>query len=360
MLSYKFLFENKGYIHALLETGVLSFFLTYFSIPKILKISFQNKILNLPNERSSHSEEVPHLGGIAIFFSIIICCHIFAPELSEYRYLYPSVIILCFTGIIDDFITIDAKNKLYTQIIAALLITIGSDIRIRSFFGVIGIYELNYFMSITFTVFVYIAIINAYNLIDGIDGLAGGIGIIASIAFLYTFLKLQEFSLVILSFSLATSLIAFLRYNFSKKKRIFMGDTGSMLVGFLLSFMAVKFIDICNQDNINFINSPAIAIAILIVPISDTLNVFILRILNGTSIFNADRRHIHHKLLRLNLTHIESTIIICLCYIFVLCVTYYFRYLEIHYLILLILCMGFLFSISPTIITRFLQKKEKI
>ena len=351
LVDFKFL--QKEYLFILLSSGILSFILTYISIPKILKISYGRNLLTTPNERSSHIREIPHFGGVAIFYSMIICCTIFAQDLVSYRFLYSAIILLFFTGVMDDFLPLKATNKLIVQIIAALLITIGSDVRIKSFFGILGIYELNYYISILFSVIVFISIINAYNLIDGIDGLAASIGIIACFAFFFVFFRLMDFTLTIVCISLATSLLAFLRYNFSENKKIFMGDTGSMLVGFLISFMAIKFINLCNESYINFNNSPAIAIAILIVPISDTLNVTFLRIINRENILKADKRHIHHKLLNLNFSHKQATLTISIFYILILFIAYYLRHLDILLLIIIILFLGFLFAISPNIIAKF-------
>ncbi len=342
----------RSYLILILEVGICSFLLTYFSIPKILEISIIKNLVNSPNERSSHNNDVPHLGGIAIFISIMMCCTIYATELSIYRFLYPSLLILFFVGVVDDLINIEAKKKIFFQIIAAVLLIIGSDVRIKSFFGILGIYELDYLISIFFSIFVFIAVINSYNLIDGIDGLASSVGIIASLAFFYTFSVLKEFSLAILCISLTASLLGFLKHNLSRDNKIFMGDTGSMLIGYLLTFMAIKFINLCTEEYINYKNSPAIAIAILIVPIIDTLSVSVLRILNGESILKADKRHIHHKLINLNFSHLQATITICIFQIIILLVSYFLRHIEINLLLLIIISLGLFFSILPNLFNK--------
>ncbi|MGZ5273670.1 MAG: glycosyltransferase family 4 protein, partial [Kaistella sp.] len=168
-----------------LGLGILcSFLLTFYTIPTVVKISRRKNLMDEPGVRSSHLRKIPNLGGIAIFYSLAVCASVFAFELFElYKFLFASLVILLYIGVMDDIVVMRAYKKLLAQIIVASLMVIGSDVRIRSFFGLFGIYELNYFFSVAMSIFTFIVLINAFNLIDGIDGLAGGYSILCSAMF---------------------------------------------------------------------------------------------------------------------------------------------------------------------------------
>ena len=304
---------------------VFSFLLTFFSIPTIVKISRRKNLMDEPGTRSSHLRKIPNLGGIAIFYSLAVCASVFAFELFEiYKFLFASLVILLYIGVMDDIVVMRAYKKLFAQIVVTALMVIGSDVRIRSFFGLFGIYELNYFFSVAISIFTFIILINAFNLIDGIDGLAGGYSIICSALFGISYFRLGEYNypLVVLSAVIIGSVTGFLYYNLSNSRssKIFMGDTGSMILGFLLAFTAICFIDIFIDKKLPGVPryylqaAPSIAMAILILPIVDTLNVILVRLFNGSSPFTADKNHIHHSLLDLGLSHRRSTVYIIMYY----------------------------------------------
>lgn len=314
-----------------------------------------------PGLRSSHLRKIPNLGGIAIFYSIGICTSIFAYELFDlYKFLFASLIILLYIGVMDDIVVMRAYKKLVAQIVVSALIVIGSDIRIRSLFGILGVYELTYFVSVLFSIITFIVLINAFNLIDGIDGLAGGYSVICSALFGISYYRLGEYNypLVVFSVIIIGAVLAFLYYNLSnyRTSKIFMGDTGSMLLGFLLAFTSICFIDIFidkalpNVPRYHLQSAPVVAVAILILPIVDTLNVIIVRLVNGKSPFDADKNHIHHKLLKLNLTHRRSSFYIIFYYLFIVTLAYYLRHININLLLLIILFLGFLGAYIPDFI----------
>ena len=314
-----------------------------------------------PGQRSSHLRKIPNLGGIAIFYSIGICASVFAYEIFDlYKFLFASLIILLYIGVMDDIMVMRAYKKLIAQILVSVLIVMGSDVRIRSFFGIFGIYELNYYFSVIFTVVTFIILINAFNLIDGIDGLAGGYSLLCSALFGISYFRLGSYNypLVILSVCIIGSVLAFLYYNLSnyRNTKIFMGDTGSMLLGFLLAFTAVCFIDIFIDKKIPGMPryylqaAPAIAVAILILPIVDTLNVIIVRLITGKSVLSADKNHIHHKLLRMNLTHRRSSFYIMCYYLMIVAVAYYLRHIEVNLLLVVVLFLGFIGAYLPDMI----------
>ena len=323
-----------------------------------------------PGQRSSHLRKIPNLGGIAIFYSIGICASVFAYEIFDlYKFLFASLIILLYIGVMDDIMVMRAYKKLIAQILVSVLIVMGSDVRIRSFFGIFGIYELNYYFSVIFTVVTFIILINAFNLIDGIDGLAGGYSLLCSALFGISYFRLGSYNypLVILSVCIIGSVLAFLYYNMSnyRNTKIFMGDTGSMLLGFLLAFTAVCFIDIFIDKKIPGMPryylqaAPAIAVAILILPIVDTLNVIIVRLITGKSVLSADKNHIHHKLLRMNLTHRRSSFYIMCYYLMIVAVAYYLRHIEVNLLLVIVLFLGFIGAYLPDMICLLKTQKSE-
>ena len=265
----------------------------------------------------------------------------------------------------DDIVVMRAYKKLVAQIVVSAMLVIGSDVRIRNFFGVFGVYELNYFLSVVFSIITFIILVNAFNLIDGIDGLAGSYGLICFGLFGISYYRLGEYNypLVILSTTIMGSIIGFLFYNLSDRtKKIFMGDTGSMVLGFLLTFTAICFIDIFIAKRgpgvvyYHLNSAPVIAVAILILPIIDTLNVIIIRLAEKRSPFEADKNHIHHKLLRMGLSHKRATFYIISYYLFIVLVAYFLRHIENNSLLLLIIGLGFLGAYLPDIV---LKKKIK-
>jgi UDP-GlcNAc:undecaprenyl-phosphate GlcNAc-1-phosphate transferase len=345
---------------------ITSLLITYYSIPTIIKISRRKNLMDEPGQRSSHERKIPNLGGIALFFAISVSASIFAYQLFDlYKFLFASLVILLYIGVMDDIVVMRAYKKLVAQLVVSALLVIGSDVRIRNLFGVFGVYELNYFLSVVLSIITFIILVNAFNLIDGIDGLAGSYGLICFGLFGLSYYRLGEYNypLVILSTTIMGSVIGFLFYNLSDRtKKIFMGDTGSMVLGFLLTFTAICFIDIFiakRGSGIVYYHlnaAPVIAVAILILPIIDTLNVIIIRLAEKRSPFEADKNHIHHKLLRMGLSHKRATFYIISYYLFIVLVAYFFRHIENNSLLVLIMSLGFLGAYLPDIV---LKKKIK-
>jgi len=327
-----FIFENLFFekSYQVLISMIFSFLITWRSIPVIINICNLKGLMVDPIKRSSHETPTPTFGGVAIFASTLIGYMLwnFKDEGFLLHKVFVGLVILFFLGIKDDLFALDALKKLGSQVLVAVIVVVGSDLRISSFFGIFGIYELHYIISISFSIFLIVALINSFNLIDGVDGLSGGIGMIASAGFALWFALNNEWSLACLGFSLAASLLGFLRYNFSPNNKIFMGDTGSLIVGFIISVLAIKFVD-SNVHNTNpetvYTNAPVIAIILLCVPIFDTLRVFGLRIIKGKSPFKADRLHLHHLMVDNGLSHIATSFILYFATISLTAVTYILR-----------------------------------
>ncbi|MCP9769938.1 undecaprenyl/decaprenyl-phosphate alpha-N-acetylglucosaminyl 1-phosphate transferase [Lacihabitans sp. LS3-19] len=365
-----FIFENlffeKSYQVSI--SMILSFLITWRSIPVIINICNLKGLMVDPIKRSSHETPTPTFGGVAIFASTLIGYMLwnFNDEGFLLHKVFAGLVILFFLGIKDDLFALDALKKLGSQVLVAIIVVVGSDLRITSFFGIFGVYELHYLVSIFFTIFLIVALINSFNLIDGVDGLSGGIGMIASAGFALWFALNDEWSMACLGFSLAASLLGFLRYNFSPNNKIFMGDTGSLIVGFIISVLAIKFVD-HNVHNTNpdtvYKNAPVIAIILLCVPIFDTLRVFGLRILKGKSPFKADRLHLHHLMVDNGLSHIATSFILYFATISLTAITYILRKFYTNTqlsLFLLILFVAYLLIARNLEVRRLKYHKQKI
>jgi len=310
MKDYIMLFQKKEF--QIISSLIISLIISVASIPVIINISKLKDLMAEIQLRSSHETLTPTLGGVAIFAATLISYFIWDNpyEGHEIHLAVADLIILFFLGIKDDILILSPKKKLLIQIAASMLLITLGDLRINSLYGLLGINNIPYFISILFTTFIFISLINAINLLDGIDGLAGTVGVMASLCFGYLFYSLNLFAHATLAFSLAGALIGFLRYNWSIKNKIFMGDTGSLIVGFLLSFFAVKYIVLNSAYLYNpqlGNDAPILAMLILILPLFDTLRMFIIRLLAKKSPFEGDRNHLHHIIIDQGISHMAAT-----------------------------------------------------
>ncbi|WKN45098.1 glycosyltransferase family 4 protein [Tunicatimonas pelagia] len=290
-----------------------SFFITSAVIPAVIRVAREKHLLDEPNNRSSHWQKTPSLGGVAIFAAIIIvftmASHWSSSSDFSFFQVLPAIVILFFVGIKDDILVIDPVKKLLAQLVAGIIFIGLTDIRIGNFYGMLGVHQLPYMMSFGLTLFIFVVVTNAYNLIDGIDGLAGCLGIIAAIAYGTYFAVVGVIWGTVLCATLVGALVGFLRYNFSKQHKIFMGDSGSLVIGFILAVLSVKFIQFNESPNAWYIgNAPTVAIAVLAIPLFDTLRVFSHRLLRKVSPFTPDRNHVHHLIVDNGHKHAQATI----------------------------------------------------
>ncbi|MEJ7627781.1 MAG: MraY family glycosyltransferase [Ferruginibacter sp.] len=295
----------------ILLSAALAFLITFFAIPVIIQVAKDKKLFDEPDERKVHKVVIPTLGGLGIFAGFIIGMLMGVPYNlgSEIQYFAAASIVVFFLGMKDDILVLSASKKFIGQLLAAGILIKFGGVQITNMHGFLGIYELPHLASIVMTVFTIVVITNSFNLIDGIDGLAGSLGFLTAIIFGAYFYTIGQLTYAVMAFALAGSLISFLIYNFSPAK-IFMGDTGSLLLGLINSILVIKFIKFAGSANVTFPleSSPAIGFAILILPLFDTLRVFGLRLLDRRSPFSPDRTHIHHFLLDLGLTHKQITL----------------------------------------------------
>lgn len=294
--------------HILLSAS-LAFLITFFAIPIVIQVAKDKKLFDEPDERKVHKTVIPTLGGLGIFAGFIIATLMGVPSgiTSELQYFAAATTVIFFLGLKDDILVLSASKKFIGQLVAAGIVIKFGGVLLNNMHGFLGIYEIPRIASIVLTIFTIIVITNSFNLIDGVDGLAGSLGLLTTLVFGIYFFFAGQLTYAVMALSLAGSIIAFLIYNFSPAK-IFMGDTGSLLLGLVNSILVIKFINVAgnfNEGTTKFAleSAPAIGFAILMIPLFDTLRVFTLRILDRRSPFSPDRTHVHHFLLDIGFNH---------------------------------------------------------
>src|SRR5664279_225905 len=290
----------------ILLSGGLAFLITFFSIPVIIEVAKDKKLFDEPDERKVHKAVTPTLGGLGIFAGFIVATLMGVPPSMSHvlQYFMAAIMVIFFLGIKDDILILSATKKFIGQLVAAGIIIKFGGVQITDMHGFLGFHAIPHTVSTLLTLFTIVVITNSFNLIDGVDGLAGCLGLLTSSIFGLYFLATAQLMYAVMAFSLAGSLIAFLIYNFSPAK-IFMGDTGSLLIGLLNSVFVIKFLAVAADPSLGLPleSAPAIGFAILIVPLFDTLRVVSIWMINRRSPFSPDRNHIHHFLLDLGFSH---------------------------------------------------------
>jgi UDP-GlcNAc:undecaprenyl-phosphate/decaprenyl-phosphate GlcNAc-1-phosphate transferase len=291
---------------------VLSFVITYFAIPVLIRVAELKHLYDEPDERKSHKARIPTLGGIGFFSGFVMASAVCVPAFADspFQYMVAAFIVIFMVGMKDDIVGLSPLKKLIGQLMASFAVIYLGNLQLSSMYGVMGIDALPPHFSLLLTYFTFLVIINAFNLIDGVDGLAGSIGMLVSGVMGTYFLYTGELLYAVMGFAMAGGLAAFLIYNISPA-RIFMGDTGSLMVGLVNAILVIKFIEIAGNPAgklpVNAV--PIVAIAILVMPLFDTLRVFAIRMMHGRSPFSADRNHIHHYLLELGMTHKQTSVV---------------------------------------------------
>ncbi len=343
---------------------LLSAAVSFFAIPSIIFVANTRHLYDdLEKERKDHEHGISRLGGIAIFCAFTVVSLLFAryDDVLSTNILLTSCIMLFAVGMKDDLAGTSPATKFSIQFIVALILVGLGNVRLTSLYGVLGIWDIDYYPSIVLSVLIIMFFINAFNLIDGIDGLAGTIGIIVNLTFAVMFMHMEEFGLAILAFSLVGALVGFLFYNFSPS-RIFMGDTGSLLVGLISIVLAIKFIELNKFGNSVprpfFLSAPATAVSILIIPLFDTFRVFILRIMQGKSPFSADRNHIHHRILKLGFSHLQATLSLAITNILFIYLAMIFREVGNGSLICLFFIICMFINWTTTVWIRIKERRQ--
>ena len=343
----------------ILYASLISFFGTFLVMPSVIKLAIKKRILTPGGGRNIHEGFTPNIGGIAIFFGLLLSnlfllgFYIKAQSLDanlidvnsfdkflSYIHVTIACIIMFIVGLSDDLTSLSSKTRFFIQLIVAFSFTYFADIRIETLGGLFGIYELSHTISIIFSMIVVIFIINSFNLTDGLDSLATTLGIFILLAFAILFLKNNHFYDATLCFAGVSSLFAFFFYN-KPPAKIFMGDSGSLVIGVIIAYSAIQ---LCNLpiDSKGTIN-PVFILCIIAYPAVDTLRVFIVRMLVGKSPFSADRNHIHHILVDKDFNHgwasffavCYSLILTCICFLFI-------EYITLSFIVMVSLAILFI------------------
>lgn len=296
--------------------GLISFSLGLLGMPIIVRIAKAKGFVVRPNKRMSHTGEVPNVGGLNICFSFMLTYMLFEyNQLSQSQFFLIGLFAIMAVGFIDDVLVLTPMAKLLGETLAGIALIGFADLRITHLHGLFGITEIGTIPSYLLSLFVLIAIINAINLIDGIDGLASGLGILYCLFFAVYYWLAGDVSWSVLAICMIGSLAVFFIYNvFGNREKIFMGDSGSLLLGYLLTACVFHFCEVNAYhqvpDALYMSAAPAVAICVLTVPIFDTIRVSLTRIKQHRSPFNPDKNHIHHLLLRTGLNHIQTTCVL--------------------------------------------------
>jgi UDP-N-acetylmuramyl pentapeptide phosphotransferase/UDP-N-acetylglucosamine-1-phosphate transferase len=324
---------------------ILAFGITFYAIPAIIHAAQEKKLFDYPDERKLHRQPVPCLGGIGIFSGFItafLLTAAFVEDSVRFQYILAASLVIFFVGLKDDLLNITPFKKFLGQVLSAAILTLKGGLVITNMDGFLGIYELPDMAAYLLTFLTIVVIINAYNLIDGVDGLAAGLSIISSLFFGVYFILNDQMAFGCMAAALVGSLLAFLIFN-AQPARIFMGDTGSMMLGLLHAMMAIQFINTANTAPVFEVQAaPAIAFAIMFVPLFDTLRVFSYRMLQGSSPFTPDRNHIHHILLRYRFSHAKVTLLLCATGLIIPVICFFLTPFGINYLLLGMIATGFL------------------
>jgi UDP-N-acetylmuramyl pentapeptide phosphotransferase/UDP-N-acetylglucosamine-1-phosphate transferase len=331
---------------------ITSFLIVIFFTPSLIKVAELKNLYDEPDtDRKLHKSKIPTIGGIIIYAATLFAYSLWLPtdDASDYKYIVTTTLLMFFVGVKDDIVGTAPIKKLAAHILCAMVIVLMANMRIKSLHGIFNIYEIPQWASIFLSIFTMIVIINAFNLIDGVDGLAAGVGFIAAVAFGTWFLMLKELVMSCLAFGLAGSLLGFLHFNFSPAK-IFMGDSGSLTIGLIISILAIQLIEFDRVSMISplrEITKPVMVIAIIIYPLVDTLRIFIVRALNGVSPFSADRNHIHHRLQDIGLTHRKTSSVLYVCSILVILMAILTKDLQPTFALLAVVGFAILLCLIP-------------
>ena len=306
-----FLRENQEV--SLLIALIMGFVVNQFFSKKALIIAKRKELFAEVNHRSSHSTPIPAFGGIPLFV-VFVCAALTMVGVGSSHtlgFVALSAFILFMSGLKDDLIGTSARTKLLVQIGTAVLVLLNSELTVTHLSGFLGIGAIPPLLGFLISLGSIVFLVNAYNLIDGIDGLAGIVAIIAFSVFGVYYYVNDNIFLSVIMVSMIGALASFLTWNFaSTKRKMFMGDTGSLVIGLLLAVNALVIV--AQQPispEVSFVpqNAVIFILSILVIPVLDTLRIIVIRLSNGQKPWVADRNHMHHLLLDKGLSHKQAT-----------------------------------------------------
>ncbi|MDQ7918273.1 MraY family glycosyltransferase [Mesonia sp. MT50] len=309
---------QRYYLFFVSGVFLLAFVLTWYFTPKVLWVSREKNLMKEVNERSSHKDAVPPFGGVAFFLVLILILSLLQALRTSPtgNHLIIGITFLFLAGLKDDLVISSAKLKFMSQLFAAAFIIFSPELQLTNLYGFWGVYAIPPVIGYAIKGLIVVALVNAYNLIDGIDGLASVAGIIISLSYAMVFYVTDHPYFILVSLTVAGILAAFLRFNLSKGgRKMFMGDGGSLVMGYMMAFLSLKILTMEPFDSLvqqGFVaqNRLLFALAVLFIPIFDTLRVIIIRLRSGKTPFEADRNHMHHVLLDSGRTHKQASFLL--------------------------------------------------
>lgn len=292
-------------------TALTALVITYLVMPVIIKYTLKKNYVDVPGYRKIHKKITPSMGGVAIFLGFCVAVFIWIELLSsrDFKFIFASLFVIFFIGMRDDLVPMKPILKLLGQALAITIAVVFLNIRFDSLHGLFGIHEIPVPISYVVTIFTMIIITNSFNLIDGIDGLAGTVASISLLMLGGWLLLVGDENYAILAFAMLGSILAFLSFNWHPSQ-VFMGDTGALVIGMMLSILTVHVLNLNNQlvEETQFrLAAPlASAISFIYIPLLDTSRIIIIRLSKGKSPMSPDKSHIHHTMVRLGLTHRQT------------------------------------------------------
>lgn len=340
---------------------ISAFVVTLICIPPIISLINKYRLYDMPNARKEHSSPIPTMGGIAIVAGMMTALFLWFPfsnSIAQISFFF-SVTVLLGLGIMDDLKDLSAKYKFIIQVALAAIIAL-SGIRITSLNGLFGVEELPLAAQYTFTILSIVGITNAFNLIDGIDGLAGGLGFMSLVTLGMFLIMNGDINTSLVAFALAGGILAFLYFNFNPAK-IFMGDTGSLVLGFVVAVLCIRLMQVSAASfNPVLPHAPVFVFGIVLIPVFDTLRVFSIRIWNGKSPFEADKIHIHHLLTNQGFSHAFAAKLICFIHAFILIEVYWLRTVNQEIILIILVCFMLLTTVFLRNIGLLFRKSDDV
>ncbi|PRB06069.1 hypothetical protein CQ046_02525 [Chryseobacterium sp. MYb7] len=339
--------------------GILAFILSMCIIPLMRTAAQKLKLVDVPNSRKIHHTAIPLIGGLVIGIVVILLMGVtINTSLKEILPIIITSYIMLLVGTLDDKTDIKAIYKLGIQLCVSVIIAT-SGIRISSLYGLFGVYEISIYLQYILTILVITTAVNSFNLIDGIDGLAGSVaGIGFSVFFIITLIE-GKISLARIGILFIGSILAFLKYNFSQKNKIFLGNSGALFLGYLLICLGI-YITKFDHNTAHFPYGIFFILFVFTIPVIDSVRVYTDRILRGKSAFKADKTHIHHHLLQLGLSHKKITLVFVSINVIVLAIqVIFFKNYSVYTILLSFLAFILIFKLIKTI-NLFLTWKNNI
>ena len=315
---------EDAYFYSVLISSLLlllayGFVFTWLTIPRIAEVVKKYRIFRKPSERDLHWRFVPKLTGLSFYVALLLVAFAFVPYVDVARLILVlgAGAIVVYVGVRDDIYQLRPTVKLVLQLIAIAFFAFGDDLVVRNLHGFLNIYEIPIGADYFLTFFIGVFMINAFNLCDGIDGLAAMLGIMISACYGAIFYIIKDYLFLSFCVILIGCLLAFLRFNIPQKNKVFMGDTGSLFLGFIFFLFTMYFVTSESVNLSNFLPDKSLitlaALCIFIVPIIDSGSVFFSRVWNKKSPFRPDNNHTHHLILHFTKSHVKASLMISAC-----------------------------------------------